>query len=50
MFELPVKDFKELTPIPAEYWSQNRERTIKGLKERLGAALKPNSYILIKGH
>lgn len=50
MFELPVHKFRELTPIPKEYYTENRGRVINGLKEHLGEKLKASSYLLMKGH
>jgi len=50
MFELPVQKFRELTPIPREYYIENRGRVINGLKEQMGDKFKAGSYLLMKGH
>jgi Xaa-Pro dipeptidase len=50
MFELPISEFKELAPIPKEYYTANRERVIKILKKQMGDKLQPGSILLLKGH
>jgi Xaa-Pro dipeptidase len=50
MFELPTHDFKELTPIPKEYYTENRTRVLAELKTQMGDKLKPHSFVLLKGH
>lgn len=50
MFKLPVEKFRELKPIPSEYYTENRTRVLSALKKRLGEQLKPASFILMKGH
>ena len=50
MFKLPVDKFTELMPVPQEYYVENRKRVIDGLRKLLGDALKPHSYILMRGH
>ena len=50
MFSLPTHNFKELAPIPKEYYTENRGRLLTELRATLGTNLKPSSYVLIKGH
>jgi Xaa-Pro dipeptidase len=50
MFKLPVEKFRELMPIPNEYYFENRARVIATLKKNLGDQLKPASFILMRGH
>lgn len=50
MFTLPVEKFRELTPIPADYYTENRQNVINRLKTITGDKFKPNSFILLRGH